>query len=358
MIVVTGATGFLGHEVVRNLASDGGERIRCLVRPGTAPDRLARLAALGPAIEIAPVRLEDSRRLAEALAGARLLHHVAAGKKGPPAVLVANTVVASEHVFRAALEARVGRVVLVSSFSTMEVAALRRNALVDEQVPLEPRPELRDAYAFAKQRQERLAWRYAREHGLPLVVVRPGFIFGPGQEILGSRLGLEAFGLFLHLGGGCLVPLTYVENCADAVVRAGRAADVEGEAFCVVDDDLPTSAALLRRYRREVRRLRVVRLPYRLLRHAARLNAWYCERTQGHLPAVLTPYKVDSLWRPQRYSNEKAKRLLGWRPAVAMGDALDRTFAALARPAAALALAKPVAGAAAGSGVARAEASA
>jgi nucleoside-diphosphate-sugar epimerase len=344
MIVVTGATGFLGREVVRLLARDGGERIRCLVRPGTPAERLAALAGLAPGIELVPVRLDDGRRLAEALADARVVLHLAAGKKGPPAVLVANTVVASEHVFRAAVEARVGRLVLVSSFSAMEVAALRRNAVVDERVALEPHPERRDAYAFAKQRQERLAWRYAREHGLPLVVVRPGSIFGPGQELLGSRIGLEAFGVFLHLGGRSLVPLTYVENCAGAVVRAGLAPGVEGEAFCVVDDDLPTSASLLRRYRREVRRLRVVPLPYPVLRQAARLNAWYCARTAGHLPAVFTPYKVDSLWRPQRYSNAKAKALLGWRPAVGMAEALDRTFGALARPAAAVALPRPGAG--------------
>jgi nucleoside-diphosphate-sugar epimerase len=357
MIVVTGATGFLGHEVVRLLAREGGERLRCVVRPGTSAERLARLSALGPAVEPFPLRLEDPHRLAEALEGARVVYHLAAGKKGPPAVLVANTVVASEHVFQAAVEAGVGRLVLVSSFSTMAVAGLRRNEVVDERVPLEPHPELRDAYAFAKQRQERLAWRYAREHALPLVVVRPGFIFGPGEELLGSRIGLEAFGLFLHLGGRSLVPLTYVENCADAVVRAGRAAGAEGEVFCVVDDDLPTSAALLARYRREVRRLRVLRLPYRLLRQAARLNAWYSARTAGHLPPVFTPYKVDSLWRPQRYSNEKAKVLLGWRPAVAMDDALGRTFRALARPPAPVALPRPAAGTPAG-GAARAEASA
>jgi dihydroflavonol-4-reductase len=245
---------------------------------------------------------------------------------------VASTVSASEKVFQAALAAKVSRVVLVSSFGVMAVAGLSRHAVVDERVPLEPHPERRDAYSFAKLRQEELAWRYARGEGLPLVVVRPGFVFGPGQEILGSRIGLSAFGLFLHLGGGCQVPLTYVENCADAIALAGATPGVEGEIFNLVDDELPTSRTLLARYRREVAPLRALPVPYALLRPLSRVNAWYSARTDGHLPAVFTPYKVDGLWRPQRYTNEKAKRLLGWRPRVSMREALDRTFAALAPP--------------------------
>jgi dihydroflavonol-4-reductase len=332
MRVVTGAAGFLGREIVRALVRQGAQKIRCLVRPGTSPDRLALTdaAASGVDLEIFPCRLEDPAALRAALRGARIVYHAAAGKKGAPASLVQATVVASEHVYRAALKEDVSRFVLVSSFGTMGVADLPRNAVVDEEVVLEPRPDARDPYSFAKQRQEALAWRYQKEEGLPLVVVRPGFIFGPGQEILGSRIGLRLFGVFLHLGGSNAVPLTYVENCADAVALAGTASDAEGRIFNVVDDDLPTSAELLRRYRREVERLRVLPVPYRTLRLLARANAWYSERTEGHLPAVFTPYKVDSMWKPQRYSNARAKAVLGWHPRVSMAVALDRTFAALA----------------------------
>ncbi len=358
MIVVTGATGFLGAEVVRSALRSGLGPVRCLVRPGTTPARLAaaRLDAAG--VEVVRCRLDDPAAVRDALAGAAIVYHAAAGKTGAPATLVASTVVASESVYRAAVEARAGRFVLVSSFGTVGVAPLDRGGLVDEEVPLEPHPEWRDAYAFAKHRQEALAWRHHRENRLPLVVARPGFVFGPGQEILGSRIGLRAFGLFLHLGGGARVPLTYVENCADAIVLAGTAPDAVGKAVHLVDDDLPTSADLLRRYRREVTPLRVLPLPYALLRPLSRLNAWYSARTEGHLPAVFTPYRVDSLWRPQRYSNARAKLLLGWRPRVPMREALDRTFAALASAGTSRPGADPRARGRAGGGAARAEASA
>ncbi len=331
--VVTGAAGFLGRELVRTLARQGVPWIRCLVRPGTSPDRVALddASASRARLEVVPCRLEDPAALRAALRGARVVYHAAAGKKGAPAALVQATVVSSEHVYRAALAEGVPRVVLVSSFGTLGVADLPRGAVVDEEVPLERRPEARDPYSFAKHRQEALAWRYAREEGLPLAVVRPGVIFGPGEDVLGSRVGLRLPGLFLHLGGRNRVPLTYVENCAEAVALAGTAAGSEGRALNVVDDDLPTSAELLRRYLREVERLRVVPIPYRVLRVLSLLNVWYSDGTEGHLPPVFTPYKVESLWKPQRYSNARAKEVLGWWPRVRMAVALERTFAALAR---------------------------
>jgi nucleoside-diphosphate-sugar epimerase len=127
------------------------------------------------------------------------------------------------------------------------------------------------------------------------------------------------------------VPLTFVENCADAIALAGVAPGAAGATVHVVDDDLPLSRALLARYRREVEPLRAVPVPLPLLGLLARANAWYAARTEGHLPAVLTPYKVASLWRPLRFSNRRAKELLGWIPHVPMAEALDRTFEALAR---------------------------
>jgi nucleoside-diphosphate-sugar epimerase len=128
------------------------------------------------------------------------------------------------------------------------------------------------------------------------------------------------------------VPLTYVENCAEAILRAGQAAGVDGRAFCIVDDDLPSSRQMLRRYRREVEPVRTVPVPFPLLRVLGALNEWYSRRTDGHLPPVFTPYKVDAMWKGHVFSNARAKAELGWSPPVPMEQALERSFEPLAAP--------------------------
>ena len=87
------------------------------------------------------------------------------------------------------------------------------------------------------------------------MIVRPGVVYGPGNKGITGRVGLGTFGLFLHLGGSNEIPLTYVDNCADAIVLAGIKGGVDGEVFNVVDDDLPTSRKFLRLYKKNVRPL-------------------------------------------------------------------------------------------------------
>ena len=53
------------------------------------------------------------------------------------------------------------------------------------------------------------------------MIVRPGYVYGQGKSAITGRVGIGSFGIFLHLGGGNRIPLTYVENCADAIVLAG-----------------------------------------------------------------------------------------------------------------------------------------
>jgi hypothetical protein len=53
------------------------------------------------------------------------------------------------------------------------------------------------------------------------------------------------------MGGAKPVPLTYVDNCAEAIVLAGLVAGVDGQVFNVVDDDQPSSRRFLRLYKQQ-----------------------------------------------------------------------------------------------------------
>lgn len=333
MILVTGGTGFVGKRLVRKLVEIGNKHIRCLVRPGTPRDIFhSILPDLSVSdVEIFPASFNDNPALKHALKGVNIVYHAAVSKTGSTASMVANTVAGSDNLYKACLEAQISRFVLVSSFSVIGVAKLFRGTVIDESIPMEEHPDLRDPYSFSKHRQEVLAWEYAKESGLPLVVVRPGVVFGPGNNILGPRIGVKLSRLFLHLGGSNTIPLTYVDNCAEAIVLAGTVPKVEREIFCIVDDDLPESQYLLKRYCKEVDSLYIIRIPYRLLRILSKCNVWYTNWTKGHIPAVFTPYQVDSMWKSHRFSNKKAKKMLGWKPKVSMRDALDITYSFLSQ---------------------------
>lgn len=334
MHLVTGAAGFVGRRLVRRLALSRSGRVRCLIRPGSPTPTAEQLVGKDASeeLEVCPVDTNDGAALRNALRGVRVVYHAAASKRGSAAAMTANTVVGTANLVKAAQREAVERFVLVSSFSVFGTAELPRGSRVDESTPLENQPQLRDPYAFSKWFQEKISWELCREAQLPLVVIRPGVIIGPNADVLVPRVGLEVFGTFLHLGGRNKLPLTYVDNCVDAIALAGQAAAAVNQAFCIVDDDLPSSRQLLRRYRAEVRRMRCLKVPYWLLVIMARCNVAYSELSRGHLPVLVKPHDVASLWRPFRFSNRKAKELLGWTPQVAMDEALEKVFSSLRQP--------------------------
>jgi nucleoside-diphosphate-sugar epimerase len=199
--------------------------------------------------------------------------------------------------------------------------------VLDESCPIDARPHLRDAYSYSKIAQERVAWEARERDGLPLVVIRPGVIYGPGRGSLSARVGLQIGGLMIRMGGAQRVPYTFVDNCADAIVSAVTAPDIEGEAFNVVDDELPQAKAVLKQYRRRVKRLRVLPVPGWAISPVSGLCEWYHERSRGQLPRVLTRYKSAAQWKPLRYGNDKAKLRLGWSPRVSIAEGLEQSCA-------------------------------
>ncbi len=336
-ILVTGAGGFLGVNVVERLLAHGYMDIRCFLRGRGKTERLQALSASHPGsqLELCYGNLRSKSDCARAVADVSLVVHLVAGTKGAPAELFTDSVVVSRNLLEA-LEARDGmsiaktRVVLVSSFGVYGVASLKRGARINEITPLEAHPELRDAYSHSKLRQEQLFWDYRQKDGFELVVLRPGVIYGPGGGALSTRVGLQIGPVFFHLGGSNLLPLTFVVNCAEAIVLAASHPDSAGQVYNVHDDDLQTASQYLREYKKHVKRIRSIRLPYIATRILAKLLAAYHRRSQGQLPGIITPYKAAIAWGGNKFDNAKL-HALGWRQLVATPDAMAQTFEYLKR---------------------------
>jgi nucleoside-diphosphate-sugar epimerase len=331
-VLVTGATGFLGPALVERLLARDEEQVVAVVRPGRPAHRLRALVGRhGPRLRLLTGTLSSLEEAARVLAGSRpeVVYHAAAALRGAPADLFLNTVVTSKHLLEAAVRAsRKPRFVLVSSFSVYGVADRPRGSRIDEETPLETHPERRDPYSQAKLRQERLFAEYGSAHALEIVIMRPGVLYGPGGSPIPNRVGIAMPGLFLALAGSNVLPLSYVDNCGEALAMAGREPTATGRSFNVHDDDLPTAREFIRRYRREVAPLRVLPLPYWLVMRLAWAIQRYHQASQGQVPAVLTPYKVASMWKGNRFDNTRLKSI-GWRPLVSTEEGLRRHFAAL-----------------------------
>jgi nucleoside-diphosphate-sugar epimerase len=124
------------------------------------------------------------------------------------------------------------------------------------------------------------------------------------------------------------MPLTYVENCAEAIVLAGLVNGIESEEFIIVDDDLPTSRQFLRAYKRQAKRFVSLPIPYRVFYLFSFLWEKYSSRS-GQLPPVFNRKACAAYFKGNTYSNERAKTRLGWRPRIGMTDALSRFFASI-----------------------------
>jgi nucleoside-diphosphate-sugar epimerase len=327
---VTGGTGFLGRRLVARLLTRG-DRVRCLVRPGADAAALRMSVPSGGdgRLQVVEGSLATPESYQDALAGSDCLYHLAAEMRGAVAVLFLTNVVGTRRLLAAAAHAGVGRVVLVSSLAVYDGGHLKPGDTLDETCPLDPQPHLRDGYTYSKVVQEEVAWE-AHAAGLPLTVVRPGVIYGPGRDCLSGRLGLRFGSLVLAMGGRQPLPYTHVENCADAVALAGRSHSV-GEAFNVIDDELPIGWDLVRQHRRMVGGIRALRVPLRFIPTLSRLCEWYHVRSRGQIPPILTRYKSRAMWNPVRYSNARAKQVLAWRPAQPLAEGLRESFEWLAQ---------------------------
>jgi len=328
-ILVTGAAGFLGKAVIERLRDHGYTDIRCNVRRRTDIPKLNTLLGPHPQIRldysVGDLRYREDA--ARAVDGVQLIFHLAAGKKGTAADLFLNSVVASRNLLDAVADRQPMRIVLVSSFGVYGVAGLGRGAKINEQTVLEPHPEWRDHYSYSKLRQEQLFWEYQKRIGFELVVLRPGVIYGPDGGHFSNRVGLTLGNWQLHFGGSNLLPVSYVDNCAEAVVAAGTHEHAVGQVFNVHDDDLPTCREYVRAYSKHVTKIRSVSVPYFAVKLLSSMVAQYHRYSKGQLPAILTPYKVASQWGGNRFDNSKLHSI-GWKQLVPTVEGLRRSFAA------------------------------
>jgi nucleoside-diphosphate-sugar epimerase len=326
-VLVTGGNGFIGRHVVAK-ARERGHGVRVLVRPcaEAAPSSAPR-----DDVEFVQRDLRQPGGLVAAVEGVDAVVHCAAAMGGDLATQLAVTVEGTRNLLAAMKQAGVRHIAGLSSFAVYDYLQLPDGALLDEDSPLDEHFDARAPYIQAKRIQEDLIREQAGASGWRWTILRPGIVYGKGRTWF-HHLGMQLSpGRWVCLAGDSLLPLTHVESCAGAVLDALANEAANGATLNIVDDDLPGR----RRYmdalaQRTSPRPSITGVPWALLDRAARAASW-TNRTlllgKAPLPDLLLPASLHARCKPLRYSNQRAKQVLGWKPRWNLEEGLDRSFA-------------------------------
>jgi len=316
-ILVTGATGFVGAHLVRRLIAEG-HQVRCLAR---AASRTAGLEALGA--EVVRGDVTEASSVAASAASCEAAFHLAAllGKWGvKESDLRRVNVEGTRHVVAACRAAGVRRFVHVSTPGVVGIRGLALATETDTPQPTGP-------YERTKWEAEQAVVAANRDGRMEVVIVRPDFVYGPGDVRRVELYGRIRRGRFRLLGdGSARVRPTYVDDVIDGMMLALAVPAAAGQVLNIAGPRLMSfrefMAGVARSLGVEPPRAGV---PICLARAAALVTA-----PVGVLlrrPPLVTRSRIRFLTVDHGTSIQKAQRVLGYAPRVNLDDGLARTVA-------------------------------
>ncbi|GAB1543463.1 NAD(P)-dependent oxidoreductase [Scytonema sp. NUACC21] len=322
-LLITGASGYLGKYVVAE-ALRRGHQVRAVVRPASSVNRLAWHNH--PNVELARLDLRRKDGIVDALKGVDAVVHLAVVKDGDFYARFAGTVIATENLLDAMIEAQVFRLVDISTFSVYDYSS---STTISEDTPLESNPLERDEYAQVKLLQEELVREFEENYRAQVTYVRPGMIYGR-DSLWNTCIGAPLIGnLWLKVGGNAKCPLAYVENCADAIVLAVERNEAIGQTLNIIDDNLPTQNVYAEKLARYLDSLpRTISISWSLMRFLAWILWTYNKvvlKGQARYPGIFIPRVLDARFKPFNYPNARAKKVLNWEPRYSLDTAIERS---------------------------------
>jgi nucleoside-diphosphate-sugar epimerase len=316
--VVTGATGFLGSALVTELVKRQ-QPVRILVR-----DEQKARQQFGDAVSISPGDITDTVQVQRAVDGATTIYHLAGRLYHPsiPAELYHQTHVEGTRILLRACQeqTQLQRIVHVS---TTGVYGVTGEMPASEDAPFAPT----NPYEATKLEGEQLALKAYQEQGLPVTVVRPGLVYGPGDLHLLSFFVSIKKGLFRVIDGGkALLHPVYIDDlvaafllCAGRPQAPGRSYNIAGERPVTVRELATAIAHALGK------ELPAGSVPLWLANLASDIFAITPGIRGEHAP--LTRSRVKFLTHSRIYDISRARSELGYTPKIALEEGMKLTAA-------------------------------
>jgi dihydroflavonol-4-reductase len=308
--LVTGAGGYVGTEVVRQLR-DLGRPVRAMVRN---PAQAAALEKLGASVVIAD--LQKAETLPPAVAGVRFVYHIGALFRAaglPESVFRDINAEGTRRLLDAAIAAGVRRFV---HCSTGGVLGHIENPPADENTPYNPG----DEYQRTKMEGEMIALDYFRAGRIGGVVIRPAMIYGPGDTRNLKMFKLIARGLFFYVGDGATkVHFIDVRDLARAFLLAMDQEERNGEIYLICGRTSVTQKEMADRIADTLGVRRPwLHLPVKPMQWLGSLCEAVCRPLRVQPPIFRR--RVDFFTKHREFNGAKAARELGFQPAQPFED--------------------------------------
>ena len=317
--LVTGATGFVGDNLVRKLVARG-DKVRCLVRKSS---NVVSLKQLG--VELAQGDVKNYDSVLEAMNGIDHVYHCAAAVgigTFPRKEYYAINVDGTRNVVKACKQAGVEALVYVSTQSVTFDFTERINAGEDN--PSYP-SRYKDPYSESKALGEKEVIEAGRSGRLRTIAIRPTFIWGPGDRLMLPVIAKMAKQnqLFLINGGRSEISPSHVDNVCDAIMLAAQKESVSGEAFLVTDNSNITVGEFTRRMVEAAGLPAPTKsIPYGLAFALAAVVEKLHELPFIKKPPSMSRYGVAIMGLNLTFNCEKAKQILGYRPTVSIDEGM------------------------------------
>jgi nucleoside-diphosphate-sugar epimerase len=319
--LVTGATGFIGSHVAE-ACIQRGISVRTIARAGSD-------TALADRLGVTVVRgsLSDAEVVRKAVEGVDVIVHCAAkvGDRGAVEEYRAVNVEGLRGLLEACKDKSLQRFVYMSSLGVYEP---RHHHGTDESEPVSFNHL--DGYTLSKAEAEQIVWPYYRDHGVPLVVLRPGFVYGPRDKTVLPRL-IERLrtGRLHYLGGDRrLLNSIYIGNLMDAVFLALDNPRAVGQVYNLTDGEKVSKERFINAIADPMGFARPrQKLPRWLAAIVARIALRKIRRAGPNGPTRLTAAQYKFILLNLDFSIEKARRELGYQPRVTFEQGMRDTMA-------------------------------
>jgi nucleoside-diphosphate-sugar epimerase len=314
-LLVTGATGLVGRETVRQ-GLERGYHVQAMVRPKS--DR----SSLPASVKIIEADLLRPETLPEAVSPADLIVHTAAktGDWGAAHEFRALNVVGLEHLLYAAeATGRLKRFVHISSLSVYPAHDHRGTDETDA-IAL----DTTDPYSRSKVDAEFLIEQHRERYALPAAILRPGTIYGPGDRLIVPRLvkGIESGRLKTIGAGDALMHNTSVRNLGDAIMLALESPKAVGEAFNIRDERLVTRLEYFGAVADYLGKPHPGDVHVNVAKPLARLLESVAHLSGSKKPPLLTEAVIRFMTVNLDFSIAKAQRMLNYQPRVDFRDGI------------------------------------